>query len=163
MFKSFMVSREREQKASDVSASHAGPSRLGWWNLEQSPGWIFIANNFYRLFFTAEKVWSKWLQYVADSKSLCAFKILLGQSVERGPPLWKYHACGKWELGCFIWEISWFPLLKDWWAWDNIGSEGRILMWPFLHFSGKYVIGNRCCSVPVCVWVGHREQEAHNS
>lgn len=83
MFKSFMVSYEREQKASDVSASHAGPSRLDWWNLEQPPGWIFIASNFYGHFFTAEKVWSKLLQYVADSKSWCAFKILLGQSVER--------------------------------------------------------------------------------
>lgn len=83
-FKSFMVSCEREQKASDVSASHAGPSRLetdGTWNSHL--GEFLWPTIFYGHFFTAEKVWSELLQCVADSKSWCAFKILLGQSMER--------------------------------------------------------------------------------
>lgn len=45
-FKSLMVSCEREQEASEVSARHAAPSRLDWWNLEQPPGWIFTARTF---------------------------------------------------------------------------------------------------------------------
>lgn len=36
MFKSFMVRFEREQKASDVLASHAGPSRLDLRTLEKA-------------------------------------------------------------------------------------------------------------------------------
>jgi len=78
MFKSVMVRSEREQKASDVSASCAGPSRLDLWTLTQASGWSFPATTF-----TAEKGWSKFLHYVIDSKSLPAYENQLDQLMER--------------------------------------------------------------------------------
>lgn len=162
MFKSFLVRFETEQKARDVPANYAGPSRLDWWTPEEESGWSFTAQTL-----TAEKGWSKFLQFEVDSKSLHAFNNQLDQFMERKSTL--SMNCGDTTV---VESGSWdtisrkyrrFLSLTDcWWAWDT-GPDGYGLIRPFLHFYETRILCNRCYNVPVWVYVGHGGQEAQKN
>lgn len=143
MFKSFMVRFERGQKASDVSASYAGLSRLEWWTVEQTSRWSFTAQTF-----THVEDWSKLLQYVVGNKSFHAFKNQLDEFMERKsmPSMncgdTKHGESGSWDA--ISRKYHSFLCLTDYWWTCGTGPNVAFLTFSWNMYFAIGVIMCQC-------------------